>query len=451
MLKKLLAVTIVAAIALPAIARQKADDDVKKYIQIIRKHILSDYQGMFREPDGALKYPFITPGSKQYENILWDWDSWLTNVALQQILIESGSEEAQQEAVKYEQGCVLNFLNFGAMDGYIPHAIEPASTKKRPKDIYNINMHKPVLAQHVAFLVKQGNGDAEWIKEQFYYLQAFVNKYRNFHRSKSTGLYYWENDRGLGVDNDPCTFDRPPKSSGSIFLNCLMYRELLSMVYIAEQLNLPGIAEEYEKEVQKLLTSIQENCWDERDGFFYSVDLNLVPVSTKPLDELGYVPHAGYPRDWDCLIQRIGVWSGFLGMWAEIATPEQAKRMVEEHLKNPKTFGAAYGVRSLSKMEKMYSVRASGNPSCWLGPVWGISNYMVFRGLVKYGFTKEAKELAEKTIILFGKDYEENGALHEYYDPENGEPILNKGFQNWNYLVLNMIAWLEGKPFVMEF
>jgi len=101
-------------------------------------------------------------------------------------------------------------------------------------------------------------------------------------------------------------------------------------------------------------------------------------------------------------------------------------------------------------MEKMYSVRASANPSNWRGPVWGISNYMVFKGLVKYGYTKEAKELAAKTIKLFGKDFEKTGALHEYYEPETGEPLLNKGFQNWNYLVLNMIAWVEGKAVIEE-
>ena len=28
---------------------------------------------------------------------------------------------------------------------------------------------------------------------------------------------------------------------------------------------------------------------------------------------------------------------------------------------------------------------------------------------------------------------------------------LNKGFQNWNLLVLNMAAWLEGKPLAEEF
>ena len=76
---------------------------------------------------------------------------------------------------------------------------------------------------------------------------------------------------------------------------------------------------------------------------------------------------------------------------------------------------------------------------------------MTFRGLVKYGFTTQAHELAIKTIKLFGRDIERYGSLHEYYEPENGEPILNRGFQNWNYLVLNMIAWLMGKEYVEEF
>jgi putative isomerase len=71
--------------------------------------------------------------------------------------------------------------------------------------------------------------------------------------------------------------------------------------------------------------------------------------------------------------------------------------------------------------------------------------------LVDYGFTEEAKEMATKTILLFGRDFEKYGALHEFYDPETGEPMLNKGFQNWNYLVMNMSAWLDGKPVIKEF
>lgn len=428
---------------------QEENTDWEEYAIAIKKNIYNDYKGMFREEGGSLKYPFITPGSSQYADVLWDWDSWLTNVTLRQILADMGNAKASKDAIKYEQGCVLNFLEFGGMDGWIPINVkrDAVRDKIRPKDIYRTNMHKPCLAQHAAFLTGLNDGDAEWIREKFYFLQTFVNNYVNHHRDRATGLYYWQNDAAIGVDNDPCTYYRPERSSASIFLNCLMYKELEAMSYLCERLGLSETAPQYKKNASELKMAIQKHCWDERDGFFYSVDLNLLPVKQPDTFER----HSGMPRDWDCLIMRIGVWSGFLSMWSGIATPEQSERMVKEHFKNEKTFNAPYGIRTLSKMEKMYNLKASGNPSSWLGPIWGISNYMVWRGLVKYGYEREAHELAVKTVKLFGEDIKRFGTLHEYYQPENGEPILNPGFQNWNYLVMNMLAWLENRPFIEEF
>ena len=34
---------------------------------------------------------------------------------------------------------------------------------------------------------------------------------------------------------------------------------------------------------------------------------------------------------------------------------------------------------------------------------------------------------------------------------DSGEPVINKGFQNWNYLVLNMIDYLDGRECVSAF
>jgi putative isomerase len=380
----------------------------------------------------------------------------LSNVALRQILLEVGSDEERRKALAYEQGSVLNYLSYGGMDGWIPILLKRDSPKRRElksaSAIDQTNMHKPCLAQHAAFLTRLSGGDAEWLRDRFYFLQAFVNRYKHHQRHKATGLYYWNTDEAIGVDNDPATYMRPPKSSGSIYLNSLMYKELLAVVYLARALGQEEIAVEYQRDADELKAAVQKHCWDERDGFFYSVDLNLVPYEARPFSaDPRILLHSGYPRDYDCLIQRLGVWSGFLPMWAGIATPEQAKRMVEEHLRNPRTFAAPFGVRTLSRLEKMYNVRASGNPSLWTGPIWGVSNYLVWSGLVSYGFDEDARELASKTIRLFGRDFERFSALHEYYLPENGEPVLNRGFQNWNYLVLNMAAWYEGKPFVREF
>lgn len=90
-----------------------------------------------------------------------------------------------------------------------------------------------------------------------------------------------------------------------------------------------------------------------------------------------------------------------MAMWAEIATPEQAKEIVRIHFHDTCSFNAPAGIRTLSPLEKMYNVRASGNPSSWQGPVWINVNYLVFRGLVKYGFTEEARELAERPFCFW--------------------------------------------------
>lgn len=459
-MNKLLVALFACGLSLQVSAQmpERTPENVQKYKDICRKHIYKDMKGMYREPGGSLKFPFLAPGSSQYLDMLWDWDSWLSNVALRQILLENGTDKDREQALKYEQGCVLNSLSYGGMDGWIPIWIERNAPSReemlKTRNPWKSNMHKPTLAQHAAFIVRNMNGDAEWLRDDFYVLQAFVSKYLNFHRHKATGLMYWETDEAIGVDNDPSTFYRPHESSGSIFLNSLMYKELQAMSYLAGCLNLPDISQFFGKEAEGLKQNVQEHCWDQRDGFYYSVDLNLLPVQKPDIEAL--LPgklylHVGQPRDYDCLIQRFSVWSGFMSMWSGIATTEQAKEIVKRQFHDTTSFNAPAGIRTLSPMEKMYNVCASGNPSSWQGPIWINVNYLVFRGLVQYGFTEEARELAEKTILLLGKDYERFGALHEYYLPDNGEPVLNKGFQNWNLLVLNMSAWLDGKQVVTEF
>ena len=424
--------------------------EVEKYKRICTENICKDYKGMFKEPKGVLKYPYITPGSQSYATQLWDWDSWFTGIALYQIVTDKGNEKDQAEVKKYEQGCVLNFLSYQCW-GWIPIVISadsPERGKYCPENPHSVNMHKPMLAQQTAFITQRNGGDASWLGEKFEDLQFFVNHYIAHQKHKATGLYFWMNDEAIGIDNDPATFFRPEKSSANIYLNCLMYKELLAMVYLCKQLHKEEIGVFYAREAEELKLAIRKYCWDEWTGFYYSCDLNLMPVK---IPEKAWSLHSGNPRTYDCLIQRFSTFTGFMAMWSGIATPEQAKRMVAEHYKDTATLNCRNGIRSMSKLEKMYDLRATGNPSSWLGPVWGISNYIVFRSLVNYGYTEEAKEMAQKTILLFGKDFEKTGALHEYYLPESGLPVLNIGFQNWNYLVMNMSAWLDGKQVVTEF
>ena len=428
-----------------ALGVSASSQSLNEYADMIRRHCYDGYTEMYREGGkGAFKFPFLVPGSKSYSNVLWDWDSWLSDIALREILNAKGDEGEKSRALKYEQGCVLNYLYYTDSDGYMPMVIDSNTDPRliKPKDFRNSNMHKPVIAQHAAFITEEMGGDASWLgKENFSRMKAFILNYSTYHRHADTGLYYWQDDLAIGVDNDPSTFFRPKKSSGSIFLNCLMYKELLAMSYLAERLGLKADAKQCGNDAALLGDNIRRHCWDEKDGMYYSVDLNLRAYTGEKEIIFGHpmVLHEGAPRDYACLIQRLGVWSGFMAMWAGVATKEQAERMVRENLLDSRTFWAPYGVRTLSKMEKMYSLRASHNPSNWCGPIWGVSNYMVYEGLKRYGYETEARELADKTITLFGSDLKLTGTLHEYYNPETGEGIINPGFQNWNFLVLKML------------
>ena len=116
----------------------------KEHRHLIKQHCYADYKQMYKQPEGgALIYPYITPGSRQYARVLWDWDSWLSDVALRQILADTGTDADRREALTYEQGCVLNYLAYTSLeDGYMPMVVDAESdpAKMKPKDIYSTNI-----------------------------------------------------------------------------------------------------------------------------------------------------------------------------------------------------------------------------------------------------------------------------------------------------------------------
>lgn len=419
---------------------------MERYITQLKNYILENCQQMTREPTHILKYPYTVPSSPNspyYSMTLWDWDSWFISVVMGQVELDTGEKG---KFFEYEAGSIRNFLDHTKEDGVVPILISDKGIMQRGipgKSPLDENMHKPVLIQQTAMLV-QRTGSISWVEPLMEKLGLFINRYLTSHIHKETGLAYWQSDFAVGVDNDPSVFYRPDKSCGSIYLNSLLYRELLAYGYLWEMLGNVKEANIWRGKAQKLAQAVQDHCWDERDGTFYSVDLNLRPID--PNDWL----HQGAPRTWNSLLMRVDCWSSFLPMWAGIASEEQAGRMAERY-RDARTFNSRFGIRTLSRLEKMYNLGASNNPSNWLGPIWGVSNYMVFRGLLKYGMYEDARELALKTIRLFGQDLETSGSLHEFYHPDNGEPIMTHGFQNWNFLVLNMIAYLEDRPMSTEF
>jgi len=397
---------------------------------------------LWAEPYGDFKKPcIVVTKNSSYPSQLWDWGNWANNIALRQIATYQGR---QDELTAYEKGSVENFLNEQHGDGSIEIAVFASKEYDFVSLMPHRNVHKPVLAQHVAFILKYNTNEIEWAREIYPQLKAF-NMFYEKNAKHESGLFYFFDDFAIGVDNDPSTFYRPDNSSASIFINTLMYCELGAMAYIARLIGNTDDASEYSQKQEALKNAINEHCYDEKDGMYYSCDINLRKVDTDVL------LHSGAPRHYSTLIQRLGCWSSFLPLWAGIPTKEQAERIVKENLLDEKGFWAEYGVRSLSKYEKMYRLVGTGNPSSWQGGVWILSNYFVFKGLFRYGYNAEAVELATKTLDLLALDVEKNGAFHEYYNPDTGEGLFNKGFTSWNLLAFNMLRHLEGKETIDEY
>lgn len=415
-------------------------EEMRKYETLLRSYVMEHTEQVLKQPRSFIRYPFIDPGSV-YDGNVWDWDTFWSVYGFLNLADRYENPAMKQRLIEHAKGNVYNFLDHQLDDGYIPMMIE---VSKWPEPYLNMkhkegvlmNMHKPFLCSQIC-LISDFIGDYGWIAPHVPALERYFACYDKYYYFENCGLYVWRDDIMIGMDNDPATFGRPKSSTANIFLNSFMCVELKAMERICRRFSLTEKAGAYRKKREKLEQSIQAECWDKRDGFFYSADAD---VKTRKFDWF----HQGLGVFWKTLPIKIQVWSGFLPLYARFATKEQAAELVK-HIFDPETFASPYGITTLAKDEKMFNLSATNNPSNWLGPVWTVANYAVFRGLMNYGYREEAETICSDTLCLLGRDLEQTGVLHEYYNPIDGQPVMNGGFINWNILALNMADELRGK------
>ena len=341
---------------------------------------------------------------------------------------------------EHARGSLFNFLDHQSAAGRLPimmSATDPDTfgcTKPGPTPNHK-NQAKPVFGQ-LALLTAEASGDAQWLAPHFDRLLKFYDSWTGNNGSQ-VGLLVWGDDVAIGNDNDPTTFGRPFFSSANLLLNTLYYQDLLASAELARRLGRTADDERLSRRARTLGASLLEHCWDSRGRFFYTVDVQcvdrraeLIPDSIK----------RGMDMSWKCLPLKIQTFTGFLPLWCGLATAEQAANLVQANYLADQRFRGDWGVRSLSSLERMYCMDFSSNPSNWLGPVWIIVNYFVWRALGNYGFQREARDLADQTLKLLAADVAANGSLNEYYHPDTGAPLSHKGFMDWNLLVLEMIG-----------
>lgn len=406
---------------------------------MIKQYLMRNALKVLKEPYGKLKYPFIDPGAG-YEGNLWDWDSFFTAKAL----CESFSVLSEQEirsariskakVTEHIKGCVLNFLDAQEEDGYVPIML---CGKGGYSEYFHVehakgtpmNQSKPFLCQSAL----QAGGFAEdysWIDLKK--LEKYLSYYEENQFDKNTGLFFWQDDIMVGIDNNPTVFYREPRSSADIYLNSFLVCEYESMAELCARCNTDG--SKFLKKAWILKQAINEQMWDEHDGIYYSQDIHF--YRNKRMCN-GLYFHEGLAPSWKTMPLKIRFWGCFLPMYAGICSEKQAKRLCK-HLKDPAVV-SRYGIRTLASNEKMYNLSKSSDPSNWLGAIWIVSNYLIFEGLLRYGQKTLAEKLRSATCELLEQNLKRYGNMFESYHPDTGEPNLYPGFLSWNLLSVRML------------
>ena len=413
--------------------------------ELIKEYFIQNAHKVLKQPIGELRYSFLDPGSG-YEGDLWDWDSYFTAKALCVADTVLSDEEKKSAGLSHEliashiKGCVLNFLSVQEEDGYIPIMISGSGLltgffhAEHQKGI-PLNQHKPFLCQ-AALQAAEFSGDYTWFEPEK--LEKYLSYYETRQYDNRSGLFVWQDDIMIGIDNNPSVYYRSPESSADIYLNSFMVAEYEAMATILRRLGRDFMP--YEDKAKLLRSAINREMWDERDGLYYSQDVQFVKTARS---YNGFTFHEGFAPKWNSLPIKIRFFGCFLPLYAGICSSAQAERICE-NLHDPDVM-ADFGIRTLARNEKMYNLEKSNNPSNWLGAIWIIANYLIYKGLLRYGKSELAEELRRKTYALLQANLEVYGNMFESYHPDSGEPNLFAGFLSWNLLAIELLKPLSTK------
>jgi len=194
----------------------------------------------------------------------------------------------------------------------------------------------------------------------------------------------------------------------SVDLNAYLYREKLDLAELAGAL---GKAEDrymWLKEAEAMKPLIQQRMFDAKAGYFFDIRLtNHQPV-------------------------RVYGSEGWAPLWAGAATPEQASA-VRRVMLDPDKFATVMPFPTLARDDPHFSPIKG----YWRGPVWMDQAYFGVEALKRYGFHRDANDMARR-LVMNAQGVTGQGTTYENYDPLTGHGYQSPNF-SWSaasYLML---------------
>jgi glycogen debranching enzyme len=285
---------------------------------------------------------------------------------------------------------------------------------------------KPFLAQGV-LLASTALGDFTWYRTHWDELQRIVT-YRERHGwCEELGLATWYDGMESGMDNNVAVLEYPVHTVIAADLNAYLYAEYLAIAELAERAGKPAENKRFAERAAEIKERMHRFLYSPEDAIYYTV----FSVNRRH-------------------IRRVSV-SSFVPLWVGLAGPEDAAATIKRYLLDADQLLSPVGIRSLSRRDFTYNNCSIIKPhSNWQGPVWVLATYLCLRGMLRYGFTAQAQEIADSLIAAVARDIRETGGMHENYHAETGEGLAAPKFFSWNILLPYLTTELEPIPRVAQ-
>lgn len=222
------------------------------------------------------------------------------------------------------------------------------------------------------------------------------------------GLLEWGSDRGStasvggrgkleaakwesGMDDSPMYDDAiyDPHTYtlnlADVGLNSLYALDAECLAKIATILGKDEDSRKFAAEYEHMKQLVREKLWNDKDGIYEN-------------------------RFWDGHFSSRLSPTNFYPLFAGIATPGQAERMIKGHLLNPQEFWGQYVAPTIARNDPAFP-----DQNYWRGTIWGPTNYMLYEGINRYRFDEVALEYAQKNYDLFMDDWRVNQHDNEQY------------------------------------
>lgn len=326
-------------------------------------------RSMVYTPEQQISYLWTTPDRFPHK-AMWLWDTAYHTVGMKHI-----STDLAKQSIKA-------MLQFEHKNGFLPHMVMPT---------WQSSVTQPPTLSWAALEVYKSCGDKKFLEEVFEPLCKYLQWDIDNRDINGNGLPEWQ------VDDDPLCrcgesgMDNTPRFDEAEEMDCVDFAGFLAndMNCLAEIAGIIGKEKEqklwYER-FEAIKKKANELLWDSEDNFYYDRRVS------------------------DGKFHKVKSAASFILLFAGVCSDEQAKHMVE-HLKNPREFGTAFPIPTVSADDKTYPTK-----DMFRGTVWTNFNYLTYLGLKRYGFEDEARELMDKTVEIAKKWFLSDGVLYEFYD-----------------------------------